>query len=344
MSGPELTGEDFSRLNWKFEHEKRRGPGRPSAIAAEYLRHAVSDLQFVLEQNWGEVGWLLREAKSIADVRNAFVKIVHQNCGYLEPFRNGRTRKTTPNELRVLRKGVMELEGRNRRNYARRQSAEEEFNRAAKVRDTESDLVKQGQLRAIVSELGYKFQNAASLEQTSRVELESLRAQLKESEAYFAQTKLLRFLESNRRKFTPKNVASAMAGLPHVTALSSCRLCAKYGIKPSDGIAFEMFQTIERMVPEPILSLGRSIDAMRECLLNGPHNDLPHAAQLRENWYFLESAIRSAALDTGAQRGSLSFRIFAEYSRTSASHGAAEAVLAQANRLLKDGEYYKLYP
>jgi hypothetical protein len=99
-----------------------------------------------------------------------------------------------------------------------------------------------------------------------------------------------------------------------------------------------MFQTIERAVPEPIRDLGRSIDAVREHLLNGFHSDLACAAQLQKNWYFLESAIRSAACDISAQRGSLPFRIFAEYSRTSTLHSAVGAVLAQANRLLNDGE------
>jgi hypothetical protein len=168
--------------------------------------------------------------------------------------------------------------------------------------------------------------------------LESLRTQLKECEAYFAQAEILGFLENNRRQFTPKNVACAMAGLPHITARVSCEQCVKYGINPSHGIAFEIFRTIERAVQEPIRDLGRSIDTMRGCLLNGPHNNQADAAQLRKNWYFLESAIRLAARDKSAQRGSLAFRIFADYSRFSNSHSAAEAVLAQANRLLKDGE------
>jgi hypothetical protein len=170
------------------------------------------------------------------------------------------------------------------------------------------------------------------------MELESLLSQLKEREAYLAQAEILRFLESSRRKFTPLKVACAMAGLPHVTARVSCERCAQFGIKPSHGIAFDVFQTIERMVPEPISDLGGSIETLRQYLLNGPESNLPHAAQLRKNWYFLESSIRSAARDTGAQRGSLTFRIFAEYSMTSTSHSAVEAVLAQANRLLKDYE------
>jgi hypothetical protein len=99
-----------------------------------------------------------------------------------------------------------------------------------------------------------------------------------------------------------------------------------------------MFQTIERMVPEPISDLRRSIDTLMGYLCNGPHKNLAYAQLLRDNWYFLESAIRSAARDTHAQRGSLAFRIFAEYSRTSGSQSNADAALAQANRLLIDGE------
>jgi hypothetical protein len=338
LIGPELPGEDFSQLTGESEREQKRKPGRPREIDPESLGRAVNDLQFVLEQNWGEVGWLLRESKSISDVRNAFAKIVHQNCGYLEPFRDSRTRKTTSKELRELRKKVAESQERHHRNYARRQSAREDFDRASEARVSDSDPVKQAQIQAILSDLAFKCQEAESLEHTSRMGLESLRTQLKERQAYFAQTEILGFLESNRRQFTPRNVACAMAGLPHVTARVSCEQCAKYGINPLHGMAFEMFKTIKRMVLEPIPDLRRSIDTMREHLLNGHHIEPAHAAQLRKNWYFLESAIRSAARDTGAERGSLAFRIFAEFSGTSTSHNAVEAVLAQANRLLKDGE------
>jgi hypothetical protein len=233
---------------------------------------------------------------------------------------------------------VVELKERHRCDHVRRQNAQEILDRASVARALDSDQVKQAQIQAILLDLGCKSQEAESLEQKSRMELESHRTQFMQCEAYFAQAEILGFIESNRRQFTPKNMACAMAGLPHVTARVSCERCAEYGIKPLHGMAFEMFQTIERMVPEPIRDLGCSIDRIREHLLNGPHNCLAHAAQLRKNWFFLESAIRTAARDTGAERGSLTYRIFAEYSRTSTSHSAAKAVIAQANRLLKDGE------
>jgi len=302
------------------------------------------DLQFVLEQNWGEVGWLLREAKSISDLRNAFAKIVHQSCRYVEPFTDDQTRKGNPNELRATRKRVAELQQRHRRDYAQSQSAQQYFDQASEARATDSDLVTQGQIRAILSGLDYRSKEADSVEKASRTELESLRTELREREAYFAQAEILRFLESNRRQFTPLTVACAMAGLPRVTARISCEQCAQFGIKPPYGIAFEIFRTIERMVPEPIHNLGHSVDALREYLRSGPHNDLAHVVRLRKNWYFLESAVRSAARYTQAQRGSLTFRIFAEYSRISTWHSAAEAVLAQAARLLKDDENPEVEP
>jgi hypothetical protein len=84
--GPELVGEDF--LDYTSETGCSNDPklGRPSETVAETLRRNVIELQFVLEQNWGEVGWLLKQAKTEADVRAAFAKIVNLRCCLLEPF------------------------------------------------------------------------------------------------------------------------------------------------------------------------------------------------------------------------------------------------------------------
>ena len=202
----------------------------------------------------------------------------------------------------------------------------------------ESDAIKKAQVQAIRPVLAQKYQEAEALEGRSRRAHELLEAELKEREAYFAQSEILSFVHSKRRRFTPLNVARAMAGLPRVMARVSCDVCTKHGINPPPGIGFHIFQTIKRMVPEPIRDLRRSIDRMQDRLLNQPLKTLPHGAQLRKNWYFLESAIRIAARETRAPRGSLPFRIFAEYSRTSTSHNAVEAVLADANRLLIEGE------
>jgi hypothetical protein len=338
LNGPELDGDDFSEMDSEPNDKPKRKPGRPREVEPEALRRTVIELQFVLEQNWGMVGWLLWEAKSRPDVRRAFASIVNQKCKYLEPFREHPTRETTIQELRSLRKRVAEAQEGHRRNYARCQHAQETCKRTIDASSAECDPVRRAEIQRFRPDLARKYEEAESLVQSSNVELESLQTQLKEQEAYFAQTEILRFLESSRRKFTPRNVALGMAGLPRVTARVSCEQCGKFGINPPDGMAFSIFRTIGRSFPEPIRDLGHSIDTLRERLLYGPRNDQAQAAQLRKHWYFLESAIRSAARVTGAPSGSLTFRIFAEYSRTSTSYGAVEAVLAEANQLLKDNE------
>ena len=85
-----------------------------------------------------------------------------------------------------------------------------------------------------------------------------------------------------------------------------------------------------------IHDLGRAIESLQNDLVSGPEKSLPNTAALRKDCYFLESAIRSTARDTKALFGSWPFRVFAEYSEISSSHSAAEALLAEANRLIDE--------
>jgi hypothetical protein len=100
-----------------------------------------------------------------------------------------------------------------------------------------------------------------------------------------------------------------------------------------DGSVFKVFQTIERVIREPIVDLGRAIDEMRDYLLNAQKKKEHCMAELRENWFFLEGAIRSAARDSRAPQGSLPFRIFAEYTARSTTQIGSDAVIAEARRL-----------
>src|SRR5258707_2563565 len=100
--GPQLVGEDFLGYPLESTGSGEPKPGRPSEIDSETLRRNVSALQFVLEQNWGEVGWLLKQAKAEADVRAAFEKIVNPRCNLLGPFTKDHVCSQTA--LRPLRK------------------------------------------------------------------------------------------------------------------------------------------------------------------------------------------------------------------------------------------------
>lgn len=334
----EIPGEDFSNPPVQTEGSEEQRRGRRSEVDPEKLRRDVAELQFALEQNWGVVGWLLWQAKTISDVQAAFRNIVNPRCSLLELFINHRTLKTTAAELRKLRKSVMDAKARYRREFEICQDVQEKCERAFHAWTAEPDPVKRAQIQVIRSCIERDYEEAKALEIKSRSDCDSLDAELKEREAHFAQSEILRFVLSNRNQFAPSNVARAMAGLPFVTARVSFERCTKLGIDSVPGMAFDIFRTIARVLKEPIHDLGHCIETFQQHLLSGPENDLPHSAELRNSWYFLELAIRSAARDSGAPFGSLPFRVFAEYSITSASHTIAETVIAQTQRLVLDGE------
>jgi hypothetical protein len=295
-------------------------------------------LQFALEQNWGDVGWALWQAQTIADIRAAFRNILNPQCHLLEPFTRDQTRNATASKVRTARATLSKLTQRHRERYAQLQNAFHEYKRAAQASSVETDPVKWVKLERICSNLAREHQEIEALEGKIRVERDSLALELAECEAYVAQSEILRFIQSNRRRFTPLNLARAMAGLPIVTARVSCENCTEHGIVPAPGLAFQIFDTIQRVIKEPVRDLACVIDATRRHLLKCANNESPHTAVLRENWYFLELAIRSEVCHLSAPPGSLPYRIFSEYMATSTRHDAADGTLAIANRLNSDDE------
>lgn len=330
--GSELVGEDFFDYPMQSEESGETKPGRPQAIDAKALRRNVVEIQFALEQNWGEVGWLLHEAKTEADVRNAFKKIVNPRCNLLGPFTRDHTLCTETN-IRELRKRVEELGKQHGRLFADLQQTQSTCERAFNALVVEPDSFKRAEIQAARAAFLRDYEETALLEEKNRMEWEALRAELGLCEAHFAQSEILKHLQSNRRRFTPLNVACAIAGLPLITARVSSENCTEHGINPPHGMAFDMFRTIQRVLKEPIRDLGRAIESLRIDLVNGADKNLPHTTELRKNWYFLESAIRLAGRDSSARFGSLPFRVFAEYTKITTSHSAAEDLLAEVQRL-----------
>ena len=142
--GPELVGEDFFGCTSETGCSKDHKAGRPPEIAAETLRRNVIEIQFALEQSWGEVGWLLKQAKTEADVRAAFAKTVNPRCHLLEPFTTDHICTTTA--LRQLRKKAMTSKERHRRLFADMKRAREICERGLDAWVADSDSVKRAHI------------------------------------------------------------------------------------------------------------------------------------------------------------------------------------------------------
>jgi hypothetical protein len=353
--GPDLRGGNFPEPFLEIVKPKQPKLGRPSEVDPEKLRRNVIELAFALEENWGEVGWQLRQAETLAEVRAALRNAVNPRCRLLEPLIDDQIREpdqireadqlrdATPAELahqlRELRGMLSDSMQRHRKNLEALQDAHNACEHAFDAWIEETDPVKQAKIQMFRPSLACLYQEAEVLEHASRLEREGLERELKEREAYFVQSEILRFVHSDRCGFRPSNVARAIAGLPLVTARVSFEECVRRGIDPPPGTAFEIFQVIERVYRRSIDELERSINSAREFLVKRRKDPPTHVAELRKNWYFLESAIRSTAREIRGPLDSLPYCAFAEYRRSLSSQSATESVLANAQRLVVPGDH-----
>lgn len=333
----ELLGESISLPALKTESDGKKTRGRRPEIDAMTLRRAVDELEFILEQNWGVVGWLLQRAETITEVQSALnEKIVSQRSRFLEPFTHEETQKTTASELRSTRKEIKSAEGKYRKHHAELLHAKESCERVFRDWATQSDQVKKARIHSLHLGQAQRLTEAESLECKSRLRLDTLRDQLRANEAFFVQSEILNFIRSRRGAFTPLNIARAMAGMPFLSARVSFEKCSTLDPKREDGFEFQTFQIIERALVAPVATSGCEIASMRKRLLKGRGKNLPPAVDLRDNWFFLEDAIRSEARDLDAPRESLAFRVFAKYKQRCSSHTYSDELFANAQRLIPD--------
>lgn len=338
MEGPEFVGEETRENPLTGFSDPSRGVGRPFEIGDEKLMRAAQELQFVLEQNWGSVGVRLRDSKTLSDIRNAFCQVQYIQCSRLDLFKFPETRRATGKELRKLRKDLQVTRNRLYQASVSRRYAQDWLQKARRDCANENDETRKHDLEFACSEWLLKSNQADKDTAEVESDLTKITGQLTEGEAYFAQSEVLDFIRSGRREFTPFNVASAMAGIPYLSARVSCERV--WAMKPrfTKGHAYLLFAAIRANFTEWPRDLARSIEHMRTYLLAANRNRLPHIKELRKNWYFLELAIRSTTREQRGPRGSLPYRVFAEYMGRFTCQQSGDSILAEKQRILIEDE------
>jgi hypothetical protein len=122
-------------------------------------------------------------------------------------------------------------------------------------------------------------------------------------QAGFAQTELVRFIQSRRAAHNPRSLASAMAGLPEISARVSFRRCQKFPFVVDPSLNFEVFAFIERCLkkrmslrPAHILELFyseiRRIPKTQN--VGGTRIENFLRKRLEDNWWALKAAIKQS--------------------------------------------------
>jgi hypothetical protein len=332
LNGPELVGEEICEHLWIGFSENRRG--RPQDIADEKLLGNLIDLNFVLEQSWGLIGWQLSKARAIIDIRTALNRITEFEYPALDVFRRADTQAATTKSLRKLQRDLSDALGQCRADYEARESARELHENALWATSAKSDQKVRKQILPILPKLSAEFEKAKVKYKSSQSRANDFASQLDGQRAGYAQAELLRSIRSGRHAFTPLSLAKGMAGLPYISARVSSQRCALLSQIPRPGLCFQIFQVIEAVFSPPIPALEDGIDRIKALVLEGTKkNPLPHIAEIRKNWYFLKTAILTVYREGPHPRSSVQYRIYAEYQRRVSIQSQGDIVFAEMNKL-----------
>ena len=342
MNGPEFDGEENRVDPLTGFSDTPREVGRPSELNNESLMHAAREIQHILEQNWGPVGEKLLLAKTPSDIGVALEQVEFIRSLRLELFTQRENRKASGDILRKRRKQLQELGVQIYHAALAQRYAREWHQRAQDDWCYESETERKKELELACSTWAYKSQDADQDLKELEADRGRLTQELRESEAYFAQSEILKFVRSKRREFTPSNVAAAMAGLPYLSARVSCERIRALKPQLRDGHAYHIFQIFQAMFAEYPRDIDSAVDGMRKYLIAEKRAKMGHVKELRKNWFSVEAAIRFNLKQPRGPRGSLPFRIFAEYTRKFTQQQRGDMVLAETRRIVLDGERPKL--
>ncbi len=229
--------------------QKEGRPGRPPALDAAVLRHRRDQLQGIFSAHWSFIGWNLQRARKpghitdalrpLASLKHPTIELLLLNSfkrpmpdGLLLPRRERKSlysqMETAQNRLSAGSAKVMEAREALEQAHNRLAAARVGYSHARKKKKATDSFLKE---REKWSRLCESAQTELSMRENNLVEytekIRGIEKEIKEKEAHFAQTELLRFVLSERYAFSPQTFANAAAGLPHMAWRTSMRRCSR---------------------------------------------------------------------------------------------------------------------
>jgi len=295
--------------------------GRPPEISDLGLSGRRNELFEALGRHWGELGWELKTARSAREVGVVlsslaslypflfdlpFLKKITVTSASAEDLRKVRGRsRSTDEALRAVRNDIgkqVKLVAEAQKALAQAQAGE---------RQEAIDVV-----TAELTARTAKLKKLQSRLRKTNSESESLRMELKNLEAYDAETEVFKLIQSRNYRLTPKTFANAMAGLPYIGWRQSLKRCAKIPLrlKPS-GLycVFEAVRYILNRVPYP-LAKNDPLELFEKGISTLPKrgNYLFAQEYLLKNWIHLKKALTNTWYSR-ISRDELPYRITAAF-------------------------------
>jgi hypothetical protein len=161
-------------------------------------------------------------------------------------------------------------------------------------------------------------------------------ARLQHLEATFAREELFQFLKSGRYSIEPFSLANAVAGLPYMgwrQSMKRCLIMPRYGHNQTaavDGLTYQTFKAIRLLGTDANKkSLDTVVVSFREGILLLPTRHRQARAELAQNWFYLERALRKAC-KVPRHPMQLPFEIQKQYLKEVRSKSPVDIVLAES--------------
>jgi len=229
--------------------KKSRARGRPP-LDNDLLLGRRDTFVGVLESSWADIGWSLKKARSIRNVREALIPLRGYALAYpLDLFLEEAPVEASAPEMRAIRRGAWEAA------RAAREASEDYDKQLQLVNEAKAALAQaEGQpdtRKIVMAELEKRQQKqdrfATELKEASE-RRDALDRELHKTQAFIAQTELLKLVKSKRYVFTPRNLANAMAGLPYIGWRQSIKRCAKFPCQSAVSINYQVFELVAHVL------------------------------------------------------------------------------------------------
>jgi len=308
----------------------RRGPGRPTIDKETFGGHR-DDLVWLLSVAWGDVGWELTNATTLAQLRQAFEPLrEHPSKNVIAPFLHSTSTPATAQEVRSLKKAQGEAVEALRAIQARYDN----FVRASQIAEQAMNETNQDPPPNLQAALfaGWKDKNAARKElDVCRAKLTAIDTDLADRSASFAQTELLDFIARKKYARNPLVLANVMVGLPDMTWEHSHARASKIEYSKWPTYEYKVFMQIEAIWkdysshhPEvPFTQFFRqAVEKLRKTEMfthrpTGKKMKLENnvRTELCANWRFLRLAIEEVEKELQLGSDKVPFRILSVFRR-----------------------------
>lgn len=295
-----------------------RPRGRPRLVSDAELTGRRDSVVSLLEPSWGEIGWELKRARTVGDLVNAMRPFADQARNY--PIRlllEERTSTCSSLELRQTRRNLGKASQEAR-------LAQEAYDRQAELAaEANAALAQAGNnvriARTVKAELERRQEELDRLGlvlEKAKNNRENLERELREQEAFIAQTELLRFLKSKRYAFTPRNLANAMAGLPYIGWRQSFQRSARSPCQIVLSLHYEVLAILQHILRNRRPSSSEAaLRLLRTELPKLPRKHGYVREYLRQNWLHVKEAVEDC-WKSRSHPGAVPYRITAAFAKS----------------------------